>query len=57
MALIGLEGGGIAVFPRGAGTKHGYVAYPDVDYQVEIFDPVPGAARKLVTAERIAPVG
>lgn len=57
MALIQLGGGGIAVFPKAAAATHGYVAYPDSDYQVEVFDPVPGAARRLVKAGRIAPAG
>jgi hypothetical protein len=57
MALTEHQGGGIAVFPNGAGAKHGYVAYRGSDYQVEVFDPDAGVARRLVKAGRIAPVG
>ena len=56
MGQTELDGGGVAVFPEAPGTKNVYVAYPGVDYQVEVFDPVPGAARRLVEAGRIAPV-
>jgi hypothetical protein len=56
MGQIELDDGGVAVFPEARGAKNVYVAYPDLDYQVEVFDPVPGAARRLVTAGRIAPV-
>ena len=34
-----------------------HAAYPGVDYQVEVFDPTPGAAEKLVTAGRLAAYG
>jgi hypothetical protein len=56
MDQIELGGVVVAVFSETPGTKNVYVAYPGVDYQVEVFDPVPGAARRLVEAGRIAPV-
>jgi hypothetical protein len=33
--------------------KRVHAAYPGVDYQVEVFDPTPGAARALVAAGRL----
>ncbi len=30
-----------------------YVAYPNVDVEVEVYDPAPGRARRLVTAGQI----
>lgn len=53
--LIELDGGGVAAFAAGDVTN-GYVAFPGEDFQVEVFDPVPGAARKLVEAGTIAQV-
>jgi hypothetical protein len=49
-----LPGGGIAVFGKGATAKNVYLAYPGSDYQVEVFDPTAGTARRLVAAGRIA---
>lgn len=57
MRLIKLAGSGIAVFRRGPLVKNVYVAYPGVDYQVEVFDPTPGNARKLVASGQVVPVG
>jgi hypothetical protein len=34
-----------------------YLAYPDVDLQIEVFDPTGGRARQLVTSGQIVPVG
>jgi hypothetical protein len=56
MELVKLPGGGVAAFEQGSDVTHGYVAYPQVQFQVEVFDPMPGAARELVEAGRIAPV-
>jgi hypothetical protein len=33
-----------------------YVAYPGVDFQIEVYDPVPSRARQAVTSGRIGPV-
>jgi hypothetical protein len=50
---LDLAGGGIAVFGKAATAKNVYVAYRGSDYQVEVFAPVEGNARKLVKAGRI----
>jgi hypothetical protein len=34
-----------------------YVAYPGTGIQVEVYDPAPGAALRLVSSQRIVPVG
>jgi hypothetical protein len=34
-----------------------YIAYPDSDYQIEVYDPRPGRALALATAGAITPVG
>jgi hypothetical protein len=49
-----LPGGGIAVFSRGSSSV--YFGYPDARYQVEVFTPSPGAARKLVLSGQVVPV-
>jgi hypothetical protein len=49
---ITLAGNGLAeVSTRDPKSVH--AAYPGVDYQVEVFDPTPGAARALVAAGRL----
>jgi hypothetical protein len=54
-ATLRLSGGGLGlVDPKH--TKSVYVAYPGVDFQVEVYDPSPGRARQLVTSGRIQPV-
>jgi hypothetical protein len=53
---VQLAGGGIAVFSKTAGAD-AYVAFPGSDFQIEVFDPKPGAARDLVSANKIAPLG
>jgi hypothetical protein len=53
--MIHLSGGGIAVY-RKRGSTHVYVAYPGSNYQIEVFDPTPGKARRLVAAESVSPV-
>lgn len=57
MKLVELEGGGIGVFGEGADVTHGYVAYPDSDFQAEVFDPTPGVAADLIASGKIVPVG
>jgi hypothetical protein len=57
MELIELNGGGIAAAPEDSSGTGVYVAYPDADEQVEVWDPTPGAARELVQSGRIVPVG
>jgi hypothetical protein len=48
-------GGGIAFYNSKKPTNV-YVAYPGSDYQIEVYHPKPGEARKLVAAESIAAV-
>ena len=50
-----VPGGGIAVSNRRRPTGI-YLAYPGSDYLVEVFAPAPGAARKLVLSQNVAPV-
>jgi hypothetical protein len=50
-----VAGGGIAVTWRHSATNV-YLAYPHTDYQVEVFNPVPGHARKLLLNGAIVPV-
>lgn len=57
MERLELDGGGVAALPNGSSGTGVYLAYPDADVQVEVFDSEPGAARKLVVSGRIAPVG
>ncbi len=49
-------GGGVAFYARTRPTNV-YVAYPGTDLQIEVYDPSAGAARLLVAAGRIVPVG
>ncbi len=51
-----LKGGGIAVFDP-AHPSSVYVAYRSGDTQIEVYSPTPGAARSIVTAGAVAPVG
>ena len=52
---IPIGGGAIAFFKKSKPTNV-YVAYRGSDYQIEVFDPKPGEARRLVAAASIAPV-
>jgi hypothetical protein len=52
-----LKGGAIAAYARSPNTTSVYVAFPGADYQIEVFDPSPGAALRVVTSGRIAAVG
>ena len=47
--------GGIAVYNRSAATNV-YFAYPGSKYQVEVFDPNPSRARRLVKSGAIRPI-
>jgi hypothetical protein len=51
-----LPGGGIAVYDKQSPTGSVYVAFRGSPYQIEVFDPKPGAARRLVASKRIAAV-
>jgi len=53
---IELAGGGIAVYdPKQPTNVH--IAYPTQPYQVEVYAPAPGAARQLVAAGAVRPIG
>ena len=49
-------GGGIAVWNPSLPTNV-YVAFPGSDTEIEVFDPSPRKALRLVTTGRVAPVG
>ena len=50
-----LPEGGLALVDKKHPTSV-YVAYPRVDLQIEVYDPAPGRARKLVASGQITPV-
>ena len=51
-----LAGGGIALVDS-SDPKSIHLAFPSVDYQIEVFDPSPAAVRKLVTSGHIVSLG
>jgi hypothetical protein len=53
---IPLAGGGFAFQYKRRPTSV-YLAYPGSNYQIEVFDPSPSRALRLVTSGRIKPVG
>lgn len=48
--------GGIVIATKST-PDSAYIAYPDSDYQIEVYDPRPGRALALATAGAIAPLG
>ncbi len=48
-------GGAIAVYSQASPTNV-YLAYPDSNVQIEVYDPSPKRARRLITSGQIAPV-
>jgi hypothetical protein len=50
-----VPGGGLAVYNRNAATNV-YFAYPRSRYQVEVYDPDPRTARRLVASGAIRPI-
>ena len=50
-----LPDGAVAIY-KTKNSTHVYLAYPGSDQQIEVFDPTPDAARRLVAAASIAPV-
>ena len=54
-SVLSLPNGGVAVVD-GAYPRSIHLAYPGVDYQVEVYDPSPENARKVVAAGSIVPV-
>jgi hypothetical protein len=55
VSTLRLVNGGLAFVDKKHPTSV-YVAYPNVDVQVEVYDPAPGRARQLVTSGQLAPV-
>ena len=51
-----LQGNGIAL-PNGDDPRSVYVAYPDIDVQIEVYDPAPGRALGLVRSGALTPIG
>jgi hypothetical protein len=51
-----VPGGGLAVYSTSSPTNV-YVAFPDSDVQIEVFDPTAARALRLATSGRVAPVG
>jgi hypothetical protein len=51
-----LDSGGRALVNRDRPSSV-YIAYPRGKYQVEVYDPTPGAALNLAVSEQIRPVG
>ena len=52
---ISVENGGLALVDKKHPTS-AYVAYPDLDVQIEVYDPTAGRARQLVSSGQIAPI-
>ena len=50
-----LSGGGLLVRDSGH-PKSVHIAYPGLDYEIEIYDPRPGRARMLVLSGKVTPV-
>jgi len=54
--LVKIEGGGTA-YAEGTDATNAYLAFPGVNTQVEVFDPKPGEALRLIRSGAIVPVG
>ena len=54
--LVSIAGGGSA-YAEEADATSAYLAFPGVDTQVEVFDPVGGKALRLIRSGAIVPVG
>lgn len=54
--LVKIKGGGTA-YAEGTDATSAYMAFPGVDTQVEVFDPKPGEALRLIRSGAIVPVG
>lgn len=55
-ASIGRVGDGGIVLANPASEGSVYLAYPDSDLQIEVYDPAPGRAMRLVRAGSVRPV-
>jgi hypothetical protein len=53
---VAVQGGGLA-FTSAGHPENVHIAYPGVDYQVEVYDPVPSRARALARSGDVKPVG
>ena len=53
--IVSIPGGGVAAISDARPTS-AYVAFPDVDYQIEIFDSDPAVVRQLATGGDVKPV-
>lgn len=54
--LVRIDGGGTA-YAESADATNAYLAFPGVNTQVEVFDPEPGEALRLIRSGAIVPVG
>jgi hypothetical protein len=54
--LVSVAGGGSA-YAEGADATNAYLAFPGVDTQIEVFDPIGGKALRLIRSGAIVPVG
>jgi hypothetical protein len=54
--LVKIGGGGTA-YAEGTAATSAYMAFPGVGTQVEVFDPKPGEALRLIRSGAIVPVG
>jgi hypothetical protein len=54
--LVQTAGGGSA-YAEGPDATSAYLAFPDVDTQIEVFDPTGGEALRLIRSGAIVPVG
>ncbi|MGN6816970.1 MAG: hypothetical protein ACTHK3_12950 [Solirubrobacterales bacterium] len=54
--LVRIGGGGTA-YASGTDATNAYLAFPGVNTQVEVFDPKPGEALRLIRSGAIVPVG
>ena len=52
---ISLPGGAVGLLSEGR-PNNGYVAFPDGDYQIEVYDPDANVVRELVTSGAVQPV-
>jgi len=53
---VQIPGGGLAVVDKSY-PKSVHMAFPNVDYQVEVFDPSPARALEVATSGRVRPAG
>lgn len=51
-----VPGGGVGMSP-GSPSANVYVAFPDQDVEIEVFDPDPGDAEKSVKRGELSPIG